>query len=69
MNENINNLDGNIIDPIKVIRSKTKRSGVDFIFKYIEKSFATNIAVEDVKDQVKMMVEKEKLKNRPTSEI
>ena len=47
---------------------KIRRPDINVIFKSITRTNATNITVEDVKQQVDLLIASARLKNMPTSQ-
>ena len=57
-----------IFQAIKDIRKQNRRPDINVIFKSITRTNATNITVEDVKQQVDLLIASARLKNIPTSQ-
>ena len=57
-----------IFQAIKDIRKQNRRPDINVIFKSITRTNATNIIVEDVKQQVDLLIASARLKNMPTSQ-
>ena len=57
-----------IFQAIKDIRKQNRRPDINVIFKSITRTNATNITVEDVKQQVDLLIASARLKNMPTSQ-
>ena len=57
-----------IFQAIKDIRKQNRRPDIKVKFKNITRANATNITVEDVKQQVNLLIASAKLKNMPTSQ-
>ena len=57
-----------IFQAIKDIRKQNRRPDINVIFKSITRTNATNITVEDVKQQVDLLIASDRLKNMPTSQ-
>ena len=65
MNNNVSEYQ--ILQAIKDIRKQNRRPDVNAIFKNITSGNTTNIAVEDVKQQVDPLIASAKLKNTTTT--
>ena len=57
-----------IFQAIKDIRKQNRRPNINAIFKNITRANATNITVEDAKQQVDLLIASARLKNMPASQ-